>query len=316
MSPRIVSPLALQGSHGASQCGTRHATRATQQGQMLMVALWVMGLVSLAAGTIAVRSVSTSQLGTVLFAATQRKALTDAGIEQGLHLIEQDTAQAGTVDTLQEAWATCRDSAGTSLCEQLSIGAGTVSIGQRQGDQLMLGLIDEERKLNVNTASADQLSRLIALASPDTPNRDQLAAAIIDWRDPGANTPACDEAQLGYACHNGPFESVDELRLVSGFTPELFAALEPYVTVYGSGFVNINTAPTLVLNALGYPADTIVQERGRAPFTEPPAEYPGTVVVSTAFTAPAEAEMPGVSGRLAVRAVIDRAGHILAWLPQ
>jgi len=48
-----------------------------------------------------------------------------------------------------------------------------------------------------------------------------------------------------------PFKVLEELRLVDGMTPEVFQALEPFVTVYSDGKVNLNTAPREVMAALG-----------------------------------------------------------------
>ena len=46
-------------------------------------------------------------------------------------------------------------------------------------------------------------------------------------------------------------EVIDELLLVRGFTPAILERLRPFVTLYGDGQVNINTASRTVLRALG-----------------------------------------------------------------
>src|SRR5438094_508213 len=48
-----------------------------------------------------------------------------------------------------------------------------------------------------------------------------------------------------------PFKVLEELWLVDGMTHEVFQALQPFVTVYSDGKVNLNTAPREVLMALG-----------------------------------------------------------------
>ena len=40
-------------------------------------------------------------------------------------------------------------------------------------------------------------------------------------------------------------------------TPELFEQIRPFVTVYGNGLVNINTAPREVLGALGFSGEGV-----------------------------------------------------------
>lgn len=88
-------------------------------------------------------------------------------------------------------------------------------------DQAAFGLIDEAAKLNLNTATAEMLEPLPRM----TP---ELAAAIIDWRDAnttpttgGAETDLYQRLTPAYRCKDGPFESVDELRLVYGTSLDL-----------------------------------------------------------------------------------------------
>lgn len=80
------------------------------------------------------------------------------------------------------------------------------------------GLVDESSKLNLNTATIDMLEAL-PLMTPE------IAAAIIDWRDTNSDITtggAEDDTYLRfnppYHCKNADFETVDELRLVSGMT--------------------------------------------------------------------------------------------------
>ena len=83
------------------------------------------------------------------------------------------------------------------------------------------GLVDEASKLNLNTASRAMLEALPNMTA-------EIAGAIIDWRDTDSNPTsngAEDETYLRLTparhCKNAPFESVEELRLVSGMTTEL-----------------------------------------------------------------------------------------------
>lgn len=78
------------------------------------------------------------------------------------------------------------------------------------------GLIDECSKLNLNTATADMLKVLPRMT-------DELAAAIVDWRDEdeevsenGAESSAYMLRAPSYECKNAPFETEEELRLVAG----------------------------------------------------------------------------------------------------
>lgn len=88
-------------------------------------------------------------------------------------------------------------------------------------DTPQFGLVDEASKLNLNTATREMMEMLPNM----TP---EVAAAILDWRNPadepqpdGAESQAYAAGDPAYLCKNAPFESVEELRLVKGVTPEL-----------------------------------------------------------------------------------------------
>ena len=273
---------------------------------MLIVALWVMGLVSVAIGALAARSTHEVRLGRFPLETLQRRAIAQAGLEQAIRVIQQDTQDRPRIDSLQESWATGRDTANATLFEHMSVGEGVFSVGDIEEATFIPGLIDEERKLSLNTAAPEHLRRLIELVHPDGVDAQAIAAAIVDWRDEPVG-PSCEG--LNPPCHNGSFDSVDELRAVPGMTPTLFAAMEPYVTVYGSGAVNVNTASAVVLNAMGYPGEELVERRKTQPFES----YAGLAVTSSAFTVPVKSELAHGFGLFHLRAVIDRTGKILAW---
>lgn len=268
---------------------------------MLIVVLWVLGLVSLAMGALVMESNHELRLGHVPLDLVQRQAIAQAGVQQAIRIVRQDTEQSPAVDSLQEPWATGQVDQQTQAFAGIHVGRGEFSVGRMRDGLFEPGLIDEERKLNLNTASADHLTRLIELVQPgvDAP---AVAAAMIDWRDEAAG-PVC-PAPPDLTCHNGAFDSVEELRLVPNMTAELFTALQPYVTIYGSGQVNVNTASAIVLNAMGYPGEAIVEQRATQPFES----YDGLAVTSTAFTVPVEAAVAHSSLTVSVAAVIDRAG--------
>jgi len=78
------------------------------------------------------------------------------------------------------------------------------------------GLVDEASKLNLNNATQEMLELLPRM----TP---ELAAAIVDWRDTnedvtqgGAESETYLRLNPPYRCKNTNFETVAELRLVSG----------------------------------------------------------------------------------------------------
>lgn len=89
------------------------------------------------------------------------------------------------------------------------------------------GIVDEASKLNINTATIDMLMLLPGM----TP---ELAASIVDWRDEdsivseggGAESETYLLLPDPYYCKNAPFETLDELRLVKGATPEILYGVD------------------------------------------------------------------------------------------
>lgn len=86
---------------------------------------------------------------------------------------------------------------------------------QAPSSEPYFGLIDEGSKLSLNRVGSNTLESL--------PNMTlDFANAIIDWRDTNG-TMSLNYSTLGYLPKHSPFETVDELRLVYGATPDLLA---------------------------------------------------------------------------------------------
>lgn len=281
------------------------------RGQTLILVLWIMGILTVAMGTLIARSTHELRLGAIPLQFIQRQAIAQAGVWQALAVVKQDDP---AVDHLGEAWATgVGPETQEQLLKDIRAGAGTFSIGiAGSEDDFQAGLIDEQRKLNINAAAPGQLARLIEQLISDAPAA-ELAAAVADWRDEPAGV-FCQAAAA--PCHNAPFDTVDELRLVPGMSPAIFEAIKPYVTVYGAGLVNANTAPVVVLDAIGGRGESWVQQRKTQPFTaSPDTSIPNLGVASTHFTVAVQAQLAG-GGATYLKAVADREGHILSWNPQ
>ena len=142
------------------------------------------------------------------------------------------------------------------------------SISQEpQGTQFRWGLIDEERKVNINNAELKVLKGLFqTVLDLDESAALELAASIIDWRDNdselsipsgSAENPYYRSLRYSYEARNSEFQALEEVLLVKGMTQDLFMELKEYITIYGDGRVNINSAPREVLLALGLGEDIV-----------------------------------------------------------
>lgn len=87
-------------------------------------------------------------------------------------------------------------------------------------DEPVFLLADENSKLNLNTATLEMLEWLPGMTT-------DLAASIVNWRSTtdtsngGAGDETYPRLNPPYRCKHAPFESVDELKLVSGMSMEL-----------------------------------------------------------------------------------------------
>lgn len=147
---------------------------------------------------------------------------------------------------------------------EMRIVQGTCEISYPVGADLVskekrYGVIDEESKINVNTAEKAVLIRLMSgVLSLDDNSAERIAEAIYDWRQLGdseikgfLSDDYYSNLQFPYPKKSLPFELIDELLLVKGIDRPKYEVLRHFLTVYGNGQVNINTAPKEVILALG-----------------------------------------------------------------
>ena len=133
------------------------------------------------------------------------------------------------------------------------------AVTDERGLEKRFGAVDEEGKINVNTADKLVLKRIAGLAlSLDEQHAQKIAEAIFDWRQAGDSElkgffsdDYYANLKYPYSKKDEPFELPDEFLLVKGIDRPMVDVLRNYLTVYGAGQVNINTASKPVLMALG-----------------------------------------------------------------
>lgn len=225
------------------------------RGSVLILAMWA--LVFLSALAIAVAShvdasirVAGKMRNMAIGAGAAR-----AGVERCMFEAAQDT---NAWDSFDERWHS-----GEEICREVVLGEGVYSVysvkyflsGQAVTNY---GLSDEESRVSVDKGSAELLAALMETAGgADHAAAVEIAACICDWRDAdddaltgGAEKSYYQGLEQSYSCHNAGFQAISELLLVKGMTDELFRKIERFITVYGSGRVNINTAAEPVLKSV------------------------------------------------------------------
>jgi general secretion pathway protein K len=231
----------------------RHISR---KALLLALSLWMMIFLSVFAVYL---GIGARQKMLILKRITERDALrciARAGIKKAILEIAYDVSD--TVDGYAEQWAS-----GGTLFKDVAAGMGSYSlfVSYPQKDvPPAYGIIDEARKINVNTAERKILQRLFESLGVSSDDSAKIAASIIDFRDEDSElSMPIGSAEDGYyrnlrepyACKDAPFEALDELLLVKGITQDIFEKAEDFVTIYSAGAVNINTARPEVLYSLG-----------------------------------------------------------------
>ncbi|MBN2119666.1 MAG: general secretion pathway protein GspK [Candidatus Omnitrophica bacterium] len=282
--------------------------------------------------------------------------IADAGIKRGIVEIKIDEI-LGT-DTLKESWSN-----NPAVFKDIKLGRGSLSVGYDFVDKggatrKMFGLVDEERKININTANRKVLTKLFEVVLRlDQVQAQEIAASIIDWRDNdsflsipvgSAEDSYYRNLKESYDCKDSSFQALEELLLVKGINRSIFEQIKDFVTIYGEGSVNANTAPREVLLALGIDdllADKIIDYRSGEDEIQGTSDDnvftgPGNIVAGLSqftdlassevallsnivsagllgtssynFTVRSTASIPGGLSKEII-AVVDRTGQIFSW---
>jgi general secretion pathway protein K len=152
-----------------------------------------------------------------------------------------------TTDTLNDPWA--------APFPPMPLEGGTVS----------LSIVDEERKLNINSLVANgqpslpaiqKMQRLFTVLDVDV----NLVQGIVDWITPNSGTGGMGtdfylQLQPPYQPRFGPMPTLGDLQMVKGFNEAIFNRVSPFLSVLNTNGpfanqVNVNTAPPQVLAAL------------------------------------------------------------------
>jgi len=175
-------------------------------------------------------------------------------------------ARDNNKDHLGELWA--------RQLPPLPTEGGTITVSMHDAQ----GLFNLNNLLNNGAPSASDIGifqRLLQAQGLDP----QLVEPLVDWMDADMNVrPGGAEdvdylaLQPGYRAANQPLSSVDELRLVKGYTPDVIEKLRPFVTVLPTHTkINVNTAiepvlQSLFANAPGSTIQAILKQRESQPF--------------------------------------------------
>lgn len=230
-----------------------------RRGVAMMAALWLVVAIAVVALQLSLVAKERRQLGL---------AAADRGIGRGAALGALAITRSRLETALRNA-PTGR--AATALANSRSadpwLAVDSIYSGPVYVDSTLVQVYAQDlgTQLNLNQMSEQQLQTFFSYLIGDASKADQLSQTIADWRDLDDDKRPSGEERDGYIRKNllalptnGPFRRVDELLLVEGMTPEIYQAAAPYLTTFGTGTVNLNSAPPLVLRAMPGMSDVIL----------------------------------------------------------
>ncbi|WP_447585149.1 general secretion pathway protein GspK [Pseudoxanthomonas mexicana] len=217
-----------------------------QQGAALLLVLWLVVLLTALVGAFALTARMEALQGRVGNRGAMTQEIARAGMEYALvRVADRNPETHWRPDGRAHAWSF-------------------------DGHDVQVRIIDETGKVDLNQADLPLLSRLLQALGQPPGDSDALAAAIVDWRDadnlsqPVGGAEDDDYAAAGrdYGAKDAPFETIAEVEQVLGMTPELYARLAPFLTLYsGRSQPDAAYAQGPVLVAMGVDAAAWLAQR-------------------------------------------------------
>ena len=265
------------------------APAVAARGAALLIVLWLIALLTAVIGGFALTARVEHMQGRVLTRGVAADEAARAGLEYAMtRVVDLDPQRQWPPNGTEQRWA---------------FGDAEVTVK----------IIDETGKVDLNAADAVLLTELMQVVGAEPQLARNLASAIIDWRDPdilsqpegGAEDAQYAGAGLPYGAKDAPFESVAELELLLGMTPDLFKRLVPHLTVYsGQPRPSQEYASGEVLQAIGVDPEPVLEQRKQPRL---PGEN-GALVGAGTGTYSIESRARMRDGRIAVLRAVVRAG--------
>lgn len=213
----------------------RRRTRASRFGMVLLLVLVVVAMLSLGSYAFTDLMITHREAADLAGRQLQTRLIVDSGIDatrQFLSVTPEELQSAGGVydnpDTFKGINVVQDED--PALRGSFAVVAPAIN-DEGDFEGVRHGLEDESARLNLNTLLiADDMQpgagRTLLMALPGM--TEDIADAILDWMDPdteardlGAEDDHYSGLNPPYAAKNGPLETVEELLLVRGVTPQL-----------------------------------------------------------------------------------------------
>ncbi len=212
---------------------------------VLAIILWILVILAMLAVSIGHRVSMALRISAYHKDRLKAYYLAKAGLNLAITEIIND--KTAGYDSLVDSWANNEDVFKKIIFNNNPDEFSTVSYDTFDSNnelRINYGAIDEERKVNINTASKELLIVLLEKSGVDA--AEEIADNILIWRGDIADDNKIYESS-SYTAKAGKFSNIEELNLVKGMTGKDYQILKGLVTAYGDGFININTASFEVL---------------------------------------------------------------------
>lgn len=245
----------------------RRTKHKTERGGALLVVLWLSA--ALAAIAFSVATTVRSETDRVASSADGLRAwyLASGSVERGIQWME---------------WGPGVTNPDGSPRWQYNL--SRLKMSYASGDAIV-EMIPESSKLGINSATIDDLTRVISVITGDPGRAAEIASGIMAWRGSGGAPQISSSLSPTFQPRNASFQEIEELLSVPGVTPELFygnylpdaagrlfatGGLRDSLSVWGGqGPFDINTVSPALMQAMGMdPANVeqIVERRRAQPF--------------------------------------------------
>ncbi|MDO8749337.1 MAG: type II secretion system protein GspK [Candidatus Omnitrophota bacterium] len=242
------------------------------RGSVLIVCIWIVIILVLLALSIGRRVSFEARILRYHLDRSQAFYIAKSGLER--IYLEKAKDEHKDYDSLSDSWSNKLKEDGSPEFKDYALGSGKFEIqysyyeSKDKEPRKLYGMQDEQSRININmivtesSVNNDLSAEFVRLVSDvldyDEQQAEELVDKFIDWVDYDDNKMEYgkdDYSDLAISAKNKPLNRLEELLMIEGFDLDIFNKLSNYLTIYGEGKININTAPKEILAALGLSKD-------------------------------------------------------------
>jgi type II secretory pathway component PulK len=269
--PQGLSPKSSNAWNSAS------AEVSARGGSALIVALWVLMILSMLITSLAFDMHIEAGVASYYRKRTKAQYLGQAGVEYAKSVLVKEVQSGEAGDLILEEGD---DEETVVAAINLSRGVGVTLTRDLGEGSFTVNIKPEEGRRNVNTLLEEDWKEIFDQAGVPTDVWDELMDCFYDWIDKGdehrlngAESEDPFYKERDYEVKNANLDTVDELLMIKGFTEaivyggpnpdkdgESMTGIAQWLTTWGEGKVNLNTASREVLLTLPNIEDWVVDD--------------------------------------------------------